>query len=483
MTIKTVDPATDAILIHRLGKDEMNFAEFPIALLTDRVPKGQRSIKFEDQIFDPKRKKKITRRRIIDGSEEYGLPTATDDAVILALIQLTKQYSDFERREVEFTRLELIKLLGWADEGRNFDRLKLSLIRIANVTYNYENAWWDNRQKTWVTKVFHILDTVEINDSRVSAQQKCLFPSRIVWNEVVFDSFQASFLRDIDFQLCIQLEHPIALRMYRFLGKRFHVEPDWSFDLKEFAHDHMGLGKNYEGGTQIARKLRPAIGELEKLDFLQLLSEADRFRKRGREWTVRFVRKAADALILPKPESAGLTVPTSSLVNQLIDRGVTAKTAADLVANKPAEAIVSRLEVFDWLKDQKQSGFNKSPAGFLVASIRDEYAPPQSFIPLAELQRRNAAKRAKEQETANAKLLKQQQEMQERADRKAINAYRDALSPATLTQMENDAIAQSSQAIQDNLSATTDPAFRRFVIGTITDDYIRQILRHPLLDA
>ncbi len=32
----------------RPGKDEMNFAEFPIALLTDRVPKGQKSIKFED---------------------------------------------------------------------------------------------------------------------------------------------------------------------------------------------------------------------------------------------------------------------------------------------------------------------------------------------------------------------------------------------------------------------------------------------------
>jgi hypothetical protein len=34
-----------------------------------------------------KRKKLIARRRIIEGSEQYGLPTATDDLVILALIQ------------------------------------------------------------------------------------------------------------------------------------------------------------------------------------------------------------------------------------------------------------------------------------------------------------------------------------------------------------------------------------------------------------
>src|SRR5271165_3499034 len=76
------------------GKDEMNFAEFPIALLTDKVPKGQKLIKFEDEIYDEKRKRLVTRRRLIEGSEEYGLPTATDDLVILALIQLSKLKGD-----------------------------------------------------------------------------------------------------------------------------------------------------------------------------------------------------------------------------------------------------------------------------------------------------------------------------------------------------------------------------------------------------
>src|SRR3954471_6896764 len=135
------------------GKDEMNFAEFPIALLTDRVPRGQKSIKFEDQIYDERRKKLITRKRVIEGSAEYGLPTATDDAVILGLIQLTKRDGDFTRREVEFSRRELIRLLGWPQEGRSYDRIKLSLQRISNVTYNYDNAWWDVRRGAWTTKI------------------------------------------------------------------------------------------------------------------------------------------------------------------------------------------------------------------------------------------------------------------------------------------------------------------------------------------
>ena len=75
-------------LLH-IGKDEMNLAEFPMTSLSDKPTAGETSLRFEDQIYDDHKKKLITRKRIIEGSKEYGLPTATDDAVILALIRLT----------------------------------------------------------------------------------------------------------------------------------------------------------------------------------------------------------------------------------------------------------------------------------------------------------------------------------------------------------------------------------------------------------
>jgi hypothetical protein len=380
------------------GKDEMNFAEFPIALLTDRVPKDQKSIKFEDQIYDEKRKKVITRRRVIEGSEEYGLPTATDDTVILALIQVTKLKTDFTRRQVDFTRLELIRMLGWPNEGKSYDRIKLSLQRIANVTYNYDNAWWDARQKTWTTKIFHILETVEINDSRASSGQGGLFPSRIVWNEVVFDSFQSGFLRNIDFQFCMALQHPTALRMYRFLGKRFHIKPDWTFDLKEFAHDHIGLGRNYEGGTQISRKLQPAITELENVGFLEPLAENERFPKKGRGWFIRFIQKTPAVACLTAPVPPALLIQTECepppLVTGLTERGVTRSKAMQIVAEHSAELIQTKLEVFDWLVRKGDRRVAKNPAGYLVASIRSDYQVPGDFLPADAVARAAAAQRA-----------------------------------------------------------------------------------------
>jgi hypothetical protein len=399
--------------------------------VTDRVPKGQKSIEFVDQIFDERRRKTITRRRIIEGSEKYGLPTATDDSVVLALIQLSKLKGNFRERAVEFTRLELLKMLGWTNEGKNYDRLKLSLLRITNVTYNYDNAWWDGRQKMWTTKAFHIIDTVEINDSRASGGQAGLFPSRIVWGDVVFDSFQAGFLRNIDFQLCMRLEHPIALRMYRFLGKRFYHNPDLTFELKEFAYVHLWLGRNYEGGSQIARKLQPAIEELESVGFLEPLSETERFQKKGREWSIRLLQKAAAPALAQDSGPAAIQHQQAAppLVGELANRGVTATKAAELVRKHPAELIERQLDYFDWRTEKKPTKID-DPGAYLVDAIKRDYAAPKDFVCKAEQRKAQEANEANEREAAAERGRKQRREAADRAAKQIINAHWESLTLA-----------------------------------------------------
>jgi hypothetical protein len=455
------------------GKDEMNFAEHPITLLTDRVPKGQKALRFEDEVYDDRKKKMVPRKRIIQGSEEYGLPTATDDTVILGLIQLTKLNSDFRNPTLEFTRLELIRLLGWPNEGKSYDRIKLSLHRIANVTYNYDNAWWDPRQKRWTTKIFHIIDTVEITDSRSSDGQGGLFPSRIVWNEVVFDSFQAGFLRNIDFHLCMSLKHPTALRMYRFLGKRFHIRPDWIFDLKEFAYKHIALGRNYEGGTQIARKLQPAIEELEKVGFLEPLDHGKRFPKTGKDWSIRLIQKnASPAVLASPPDSDRLEAEQPGLAAALAERDVTRSTAAELVQQYPAEYIQLKLDVFDWLMEKQDKRIAKSPAGYLVKSIADDYATPKGFISKAERQRREEARQAQEHSAAAERRCRQGAQEREEAEKKAIAAYWDSLTKDQQAELLAAALAQADP---DLLTVAKGP-LKRIGLHLIRDQHIRNLL-------
>ena len=50
------------------GRDEMNLAEFPLSLLADRAGADQRSLCFEDTVWDEGRKERITRQLTVTAS-------------------------------------------------------------------------------------------------------------------------------------------------------------------------------------------------------------------------------------------------------------------------------------------------------------------------------------------------------------------------------------------------------------------------------
>src|SRR5580698_5518248 len=144
-------------------RDELNFAEFPLASLSTSLPKDQKTLEFTDEIFDKSLNKRVQRKLTITASDKYGLPTAMDDEVILGLIQLTGK-REFSERKVLFTRYELLRLLNWTDDTRNYNRLEQSLNRWLGVTLYYDKAWWSKEEQSWVDEGFHILDQVTIFD-------------------------------------------------------------------------------------------------------------------------------------------------------------------------------------------------------------------------------------------------------------------------------------------------------------------------------
>ena len=184
------------------GRDDLNLAEFPIASLSSRPNKAQKTLHFEDRIWDKGLGRHVTRKLTITASDHYGLPTALDDEVILGLIQLTRQ-NGFSSRHVFFSRYELIRLLGWRNEGKSYSRLETSLRRWLGVTFYYENAWWDKKAGTWVNESFHLLERVSIlcracRQARSTAEPAL---STGLWNEVVFGSFWAGYLKRLDMEL------------------------------------------------------------------------------------------------------------------------------------------------------------------------------------------------------------------------------------------------------------------------------------------
>lgn len=176
-----------------IGRDEMNLAEFPIALLADRVPEGQKSLYFENQ----------QGRLTVTGSDAYGLPTAADADVIIALIYLTKLRNNFSDAKVNFSRYELINLLNWQDDGKSYKRLDEALNRWVGVSLYYDKCWWNNHLKCYNDAKMHIIETIEIidRDARGKAHlagRNGLPLSYFVWNRTFLQSCQADNLRQLD---------------------------------------------------------------------------------------------------------------------------------------------------------------------------------------------------------------------------------------------------------------------------------------------
>jgi Replication initiator protein A len=376
-------------------KDELNLAEFPIAALADRVPDGQRTLVFEDR-FEQRDSTPIVRRLTIMGTHRHGLPTSLDDEVLVGLIQLTKRRSNFTDARVEFSRYELIELLGWPQSGQSYRRIEEALHRWVGVVLMYENAWWDNQAKSWVDEQFHVLDNVTLYDRekwRTSvkatkngaienpegkAQKPPLPLSSFRWNEVIFRSFQSGNLKQLDLEFYLKLRLPTTKRMYRFLDKRFYRRSRLDFDLRTLACEHIGLSRSY-APTELKRRLKPALEELEQLGFLDPLPPEERYAyvKRGC-WRILLTRgrrsqiDARNSVSLADAEQA-------QLIDALKRRGVASKTAQELVESHPSIQVRAKIEVFDWLLRNEDKRIGKNPAGYLVTSIRFNYQPPVDY--------------------------------------------------------------------------------------------------------
>ena len=333
-------------------KDELNLAEFPIAALTDRIPDGQTTMVFEDRM-ERRDSAPIVRRLTIMGTHKHGLPTSLDDEVLVGLIQLTKRRSNFTDARVQFSRYELIELLGWPQSGQSYRRIEEALHRWVGVVLMYENAWWDNVAKSWVDEQFHVLDNVTLYDRerwRTSARSgrsgkgdrggskadKPPLPlSSFRWNEVIFQSFQSGNLKQLDLEFYLKLRLPTTKRMYRFLDKRFYRRSRLDFDLRSLACEHIGLSRSY-APTELKRRLKPALEELEQLGFLEPLGPEERYSyvKRGC-WRIIFIRGSQATAEAQDPAAREEHRP-GELIEALKARGVTARTAQELVEAHPA---------------------------------------------------------------------------------------------------------------------------------------------------
>ncbi|MCS6804524.1 MAG: replication initiator protein A [Acidobacteriota bacterium] len=369
----------------RQGKDEMNLATFPMAALYTHVPSGARSLKFEDTIIG-KNGKLVKRTWTIQGGSEAGLPTATDEDVYVALMELT-QRQGFDKQQVLFSRYDLLKRLGWCICGKCYARLDESLVRLSNVTFHARNAFWDNEAKSYVTAAFTLIQGYHIYEEVTGRKTERDQPhSWIMWSDQLYKSFKSGYLKFLDTNLYFSLRTSTARRLYRYLDRHFGRNDRFTIDIFQLAHEHLGISRNFQFISEIVRKLEPALEELVEKSYLAS------WEVKGR--TIGFLRspharhEPFDTTAEDFPETIDLPFDAVRVVDenleerveeqaewltkQLVERGVTPREAKKLVESHWGEFGKIRLavEYFDSLMEQGGVGI-KNPGGFLVSLIRE----------------------------------------------------------------------------------------------------------------
>ncbi|HEY3398412.1 MAG TPA: replication initiator protein A [Armatimonadota bacterium] len=397
-------PAGPAVLTTpRLGGDEMNLAEFPFALLADRQSPGLTSLEFSDTIRGPGGEA-VTRVWTVTGAEEFGLPVASDEEVYIALMEVTREQG-FATRSIHVTRYDLINRLGWPDKGQSYRRLRGAFDRLLGVTITAQRAFWDRRQQRYVDLGFHILDDYVLYDEQPGRKQqggRVYVPlSYVSWNQIIFQSFQAGNLKQLDVGFYFSLRSALSRRLFRYLDKkRLDGKPAFRIGLRKLGFEKLGMSRNYYP-SHLKQELARAHEELQRNGFLTG-AEYVRAGVEAEEHVLYHFPPAPD-----RQRAGSLTEAGAALLRRLVEAGMTRAVAEKLVRQYP-ERVGPQLDYLPYRGAQ-------DPAALLVEAIRGDWAAPALYLQ-AQAEGAEARREAEARRVVEERRRDQEQARRERGE-------------------------------------------------------------------
>ncbi len=492
------------IEILRPGKDEMNLVEYPFAALR-REDEGSGIIKIEWENRHPVSDRTVKAMWRVAGDPVWGLPTASDERVYLVLMEISRE-AGFASPLVNFSCYDLLRRLAWPDNQKHYEMLRSTFERLKSVNIITRNAFWNHKHKSFVNTGFSLIEFYEIlaeKPGRKKANGTEIPNSYFKWNDVMFTSMQAGFLKTVDLDLALSLRSSIAVRLYRYLDKKaYDGRPNFEIELATLCERHLGMASN-PYPSKLKERLRPAHDELLGRGFLAGVEYEPMKSKKAEKVRYAFARphpplalpnalpnalpgpaSAQDAAAAPVQESASLASPgvlgttpgvqpslfspaappepperaeqasqaveqaaepesrteEDELLSKMLDIKVSPEVARELLRIVPAQAL--RLQL-DCLRDRQP----RDPAAVFVKAAREAWDAPAKYLEARQgpQQGSGGAQTAREaHEVAQAakaaqKASERDSQAQAQTEALALDALWEQLDLSTRRQIEDEA--------------------------------------------
>ena len=246
-----------------LGKDEMNLAEYPLSILTHRIPRDRKTYSFTQRITDHEGTL-VKQTWSVLGSDKYGLPTPYDDDVLIALLYCYKEQKP-QGKQIHFSLYKLCQIMRKALSKREYDRMRDSLNRLTSTTIVATNCFYDNLAKSWVSEAFHLFDRYKLYQER-KGRATSPHLSFVEMSEFFYRSVAvANYIKDLDLSIYYTLALPISKRLFRYLDKNRYKKRRYEETVMRMAYK---LPLTYAYPSQVKQKLAPAHEELLRHGYL-----------------------------------------------------------------------------------------------------------------------------------------------------------------------------------------------------------------------
>src|ERR1051326_201204 len=388
----------------------------------------------------------IEHRISILPSAKYGLPITQDQDYWLALMKLAVDHIQQQGKLTNpftFTTAQLTKMLGQAHSGKNYKAVEewLSVMAFTGV----EGGAYNAVRKTWYTEKTHALDRVvtvgkKLPDGTVAAKNYVWFSQ---WQ---LDNINSGNLIAIELNTYTQLQTNIARNLVPYLQEWLFVSQHQGRFEKHYEDVCQLLGiRAYRYRSEIDRNFGPSLDELVTHGYISKWAIEPMATRKGYKlvlWHGRKYHSDRQARLDRNPqrklEAAQPTdhtttnherrprqksLPLQPEVNADHLAGLTSRGVSDtaavrkLVSELPADYPV--LDVLEWADFQiaQQQGKITNAPGFYISLLRDQTAPPATFIPSRVRKQQDEANLRKRQAAEEAARLRQEQE--QAADRHA----------------------------------------------------------------
>ena len=259
------------------GRDEMNLAGNPFALLQASSKNDQLFIRYEweRQLASGKR---VNASWEVQGGGRLGLPGPAEELLYLVLMQLTRESAELGEdwpETVHFSRVDVLQRMGWSRTPKFYATLRDAFARLQAVSIQADHSFWNAKAKVPYESIgFAIIDDYAIAAEpagRKGIQHTTLPLSWFRWNKTLHSSFLAGNVRSLALDFAVSLEHPTTRRLFRLLDMMRNAQTP---ARREFAmglfklRDRLGMS-NYKFPSKIKEKLAAAHDELIERKYLE----------------------------------------------------------------------------------------------------------------------------------------------------------------------------------------------------------------------